>query len=89
MSAGSTAFRIHPLLSRVINFALEPGGYLVWGEYDFQTWKYSTIDPADGFDDALKKLLEYNATFGHTQKPNFQLHKYVFALSYHPSLNNG
>jgi hypothetical protein len=81
MSAGSAAFTIYPLSSRVVNLALEPGGYLVWGEYDFQTWKYSTINPADGFDDALKKLLEYNATFGHTQKPNFQLHKYVSALS--------
>ncbi|KAJ4294976.1 hypothetical protein N0V90_006984 [Kalmusia sp. IMI 367209] len=56
----------------------EPGGYLTWGEYDFQSWKYNTITPTEEYNDELGKLLQYNATFGNTQEPNFQLHKYVF-----------
>ena len=73
----SVATIIHLLSLLIVDLEPEPGGYLVWGEYDFQTWKYKTINPSGDDDDELRKLLEYNATFGHTQKPNFQLHKYV------------
>jgi hypothetical protein len=79
MSVGSVGIVIYPLSPSIIDLKPEPGGYLVWGEYDFQTWRYKIINPTEDFGDELTKLLQYNATFGHTRKPNFQLHKYVFA----------
>ncbi|KAF2260594.1 hypothetical protein CC78DRAFT_571122 [Lojkania enalia] len=59
---------------------LKAEGHLTWGEYDFQTWKSATISSGTGYDDELPKLLEYNATFGHTQKPNFQIHNWTANL---------
>ncbi|KAF1992981.1 hypothetical protein P154DRAFT_591736, partial [Amniculicola lignicola CBS 123094] len=41
---------------------LEPGGYLTWGEYDFQTWRSKTLPSAMDYDDELRKLLIHNAT---------------------------
>lgn len=60
---------------------LKPGGYISWGEFDFLSWITTTTASANGYNDELNTLLEYNATFGHTRpKPNFLAHNWTAQL---------
>lgn len=57
----------------------EPGGYLSWGEYDYQTWQTKSLPSTLHYNNDLNKMFEYTSSLGDTTKrPNHQQSESVF-----------